>query len=76
MIGAVAYLCRNTNVPLHRQLPSDASSFSTNEKLRAVGFKTPAKPDHERSAARHLLLRLTRNGAIDPLDLLRSLEQT
>jgi hypothetical protein len=74
MIGAVDYVCHGVRVPLYRQLPSDAASFSTNEKLRAVGFETPSKPDHARSAARHLLLRLTRNGAIDPLVLIRSLQ--
>jgi hypothetical protein len=74
MIGAVDYVLHGVRVPLHRQLPSDAAGFSTNEKLAVVGFRTPARPDHERSAARHLLLRLTRNGTIDPLVLIRSLQ--
>lgn len=70
LIGALRFIALYHEVSMHLQAPADAKTFSTNEKLKAVGFITPAKPDHMRSAARHLLLRLVRNGAIDPLSLL------
>lgn len=39
------------------QTPADAKTFSTNDKLRKVGFYRP-NMDHARDAARHLLLYL------------------
>lgn len=59
-IGVLRYLCRKSGVPFVEQSPADAKSFSTNDKLTRLGWKTPARPDHARSAARHLLLYLVR----------------
>jgi hypothetical protein len=65
LIGALRFIALRHEIPVYLQAPADAKSFSTNEKLKRLGFITPAKPDHQRSAARHLLLRLVRNGTID-----------
>lgn len=70
VIGAVKWVCEYHQVPLNMQLPGDASDFSTNDKLRAMGWETPSKPDHQRSAARHLLLYLVKKGEIDAARLL------
>lgn len=70
MIGAVKWACEYHQVPLAMQKPGDASDFSTNDKLRAMGWETPSKPDHQRSAARHLLLYLVRKGKLDAAQLL------
>lgn len=70
LIGALRFVAMTFDVPVYFQAPADAKSFSTNEKLKKVGFITPANPDHRRSAARHLLLRLVRNGTIDGRALL------
>jgi hypothetical protein len=81
IIGAVKWAVHSANerrrspLDLAMQAPADARNFSTNDKLRVAGFETPSNPDHERSAARHLLLYLVRRGAIDPLGMLRSLER-
>lgn len=71
LIGMVRFAAAHHGVPLHMQWPEDAKAFSTNEKLARMGWTTPSKPDHMRSAARHLLLRLVRNGAIDGAELIR-----
>jgi len=70
LIGAIKFIAAYNGVPVFMQWPWDAKDFSTNDKLRAAGFVTPSKPDHMRSAARHLLLRLVRNGTIDGADLI------
>lgn len=71
LIGMVRFAAHHHGVPLHMQWPEDARDFSTNGKLAAMGWATPSKPDHMRSAARHLLLRLVRNGTVDGADLIR-----
>ena len=71
LIGAIKFIASWHAVPVRMQTPADAKTFSTNDKLRRAGFETPSKPDHRRSAARHLLLRLVRTGAIDGTDLIR-----
>lgn len=70
LIGAIRFIAHRHGVPLFFQRPADARDFSTNDKLTRMGWKTPSKPDHMRSAARHLLLRLVRNGTIDGRALL------
>lgn len=65
LIGALRFIAHHHGTPIHFQKPRDAHDFSTNEKLARMGWTTPSKPDHMRSAARHLLLRLVRNGSID-----------
>lgn len=70
LMGAIRFIALYFDVPVHFQEPADARSFSTNDKLKTAGFITPANPDHQRSAARHLLLRLVRNGELDARQLL------
>ena len=70
VIGAIKWVCEYHRTPLSMQKPGDASDFSTNDKLKAMGWETPSKPDHQRSAARHLLLYLVKKGEIDAARLL------
>lgn len=70
LIGMVKWICAADDVPLHFQSPYEAK-FSTNDMLKRMGWETPSKPDHMRSAARHLLHRLVKNGTIDGLSLIR-----
>jgi len=62
------YTCARLGIPFSMQMPSDAKSFVTNDKLRRLGWKTPGK-DHPDDATRHLVLYLARTGAIDPARL-------
>ena len=71
LIGAIKWIAGYGGVPVFMQWPWDAADFSTNDKLKAAGFVTPSRPDHMRSAARHLLLHLVRNGTIDGASLIR-----
>ena len=70
-IGVGRYLARLASVAFETQSPSDAFSFSTREKLKALGWKTPGPGDHSRSASQHLLLALVRHQAIDLAALAR-----
>jgi hypothetical protein len=64
-IGVGRYLSRCYGIEFITQPPSDAFSFSTREKLRALGWKTPGPGDHSRSASQHLLLALVNRRLID-----------
>lgn len=55
IIGAVKHECRQRGIPLILQTPTQAKSFATNDKLKAVGWYTVGA-DHERDAARHMLV--------------------
>lgn len=70
LIGMLRYVAAREGVTFVLQSPSDAASFSTRDKLDKAGFVTPSKPDHARSASRHLLLYLVRQGAIDGASLI------
>jgi hypothetical protein len=70
LIGIVRYVAFRGGSHFVLQRPADARAFSTRDKLDKVGFRTPAKPDHRRSASRHLLLALVRLGAVDGASLL------
>jgi hypothetical protein len=69
LIGAVRFICHYHGAALHMQWPEDAQ-WSDNDKLKRAGFVTPSKPDHRRSAARHLLLHLVETGVVDPLSVI------
>lgn len=57
IIGALKYLHRKyTGLPLPLQSPSDAKSFSTNDKLHKVGFWHIGGAGHANDAFRHALL--------------------
>lgn len=60
IIGMLRYLCSVSGVPLIMQSPAQAKSFSTNEKLKAVGWYSVGE-DHGRDAARHLLVAVCSN---------------
>ena len=63
-IGALEWMCHNTNTKFVLQKPADAKAFSTDEKLHEIGWWAPGKP-HANDALRHLLLWLARNNHWD-----------
>ena len=67
-IGIMRYACRKWGPPFETQTPSDAMTFSTDAKLRALGWWVSG-PDHANAASRHLLLALVRHREIDLKDL-------
>lgn len=60
IIGHVEAICHRDDIPFEFQLPSQAMSFATNDKLRAVNWYKPG-PGHDNDAARHLLLWLVKH---------------
>lgn len=52
------------------QKPSEAKAFSTDKKLKRIGWYTPGK-GHANDAARHLLLTCVRRGLVDPAIFLK-----
>jgi len=65
VIGALRYLCWRCEVPFELQSPADAKRFSTDEKLKKLGWYTPTPDGHANDAQRHLLLGLVRHQEID-----------
>jgi len=65
LIGVLRHIARRNGVRVYMQSPADRM-FSSDAKLAALGWETPANPDHARSAARHLLLGMVRVGEIPP----------
>lgn len=64
IIGALKYLVRAHGHTLTMQTPAEAKAFSTDEKLKNLGWYHPGKP-HARDASRHALLYLAKQGIID-----------
>jgi hypothetical protein len=64
IIGALKFLTRKYKHKLVLQSPSEAKAFSTNDKLKRVGWYQPGQ-DHARDASRHVLLYLSKVGIID-----------
>lgn len=64
IIGALKYLVRTHDHTLSLQTPAEAKAFSTDTKLKTVGWYKPGLP-HARDASRHLLLYLSKVGIID-----------
>lgn len=61
LIGAVRYLYKKyTDKVVPLQTPGDAKSFSTNEKLKAIGFWHKGGEGHANDAFRHALLYMVR----------------
>ena len=56
ILGHIDALSDKLGFPLTLQTPAAAKAFSTDSKLRAVGWYTPSKGGHSNDAARHLLL--------------------
>jgi len=63
-IGALRYLTELYDVPFYIQTPAAAKRFSSNEKLKQVGWYRPGK-GHANDAARHLLLHAVKEGLVD-----------
>lgn len=61
-LGVARYLAFCHGVNFHTQTPSEAKSFATDHKLRALGLWTKGT-DHARDATRHIVTRLAQ---IDP----------
>jgi len=62
-IGVIRWLAYRAGVGFRLQSPAEAKGFSTNFKLRAVGWYDGI-PEHARDAARHLLLACVREGLV------------
>lgn len=69
-IGAIRYLCSRESVEFVLQSPADAKKFSSNEKLKRVGWYTPTRGGHANDAQRHLLLIAVKRGLVSPARLL------
>lgn len=63
IIGLLRYLCEKYEVPFILQTPSDAKRFSTNEKLKSIGWYVRGQ-GHATDSHRHLLLWAVKNGYI------------
>lgn len=71
-IGVLRYLTRRAGVDFILQTPASAKRFSTDEKLRRIGWWNPGH-GHANDAARHLLVYAVSNGRA-PMDWFRSEE--
>jgi hypothetical protein len=69
-IGAIRYLCMRSEVEYMLRPPSEAAVFSTDSKLKAIGWYNPTKGGHANSAARVLLLIAAERGLVDRSTLL------
>lgn len=67
IIGAVKYLCWTHSIPLVIQTPTQAKSFASNDHLKAVGWYAVGA-DHERDAARHMLVYMAKSQAFRATD--------
>ncbi len=63
-LGALRFLCEEYECNFYIQTPAAAKSFSSNEKLKKIGWHTPGKV-HANDAARHLLLHGVEHGLVD-----------
>jgi hypothetical protein len=64
IIGALKFLIRKYGHTLTMQTPAEAKAFSTDKKLKNVGWYQPGQ-GHARDASRHALLFLAKQGIID-----------
>lgn len=62
IIGAVEYVCEQYAIPVTKQFPSNAKSFSTNDKLRAVDMWHKGGEGHANDALRHAMLYMIKHG--------------
>ena len=60
VIGALRYVCYRRGASFELQSPADAKRFSTNEKLKKLGWYHPTPGGHANDGLRHLLLALVR----------------
>lgn len=64
IIGALKFLVRKYGHTLSMQTPAEAKGYSTDQKLKNIGWYQAGKP-HARDASRHVLLYLSKAGIID-----------
>lgn len=64
-IGALRYLALKHRAGFELQSPADAKKFSTDKKLKSLGWHTPTPDGHANDALRHLLLGMVRHSKID-----------
>jgi hypothetical protein len=69
VIGVVKSLCRRSQVLCTMQTAGQAKSFSSDEKLRALGWYLPTPGGHANDAARHVLVYLVGKNRISPARL-------
>ena len=62
IIGAVEYICAQYGIPVVKQFPSNAKSFSTNEKLKAVDMWHKGGAGHANDSLRHAMLYMVKHG--------------
>lgn len=67
-IGVIRWMCRQAGVAFQLQRPDEVMSFSTDAKLKAMGWWTKGK-DHSRAASRHLLRALVLRSIVKPSEL-------
>ncbi len=63
-LGALRFLCEEYECDFHIQTPAAAKRFSSDDKLKKIGWYQPGKV-HANDAARHLLLHGVENGLVD-----------
>lgn len=64
LIGVIRYMTkRNIDAAIILQKPGDAKAFSSDDKLKAMGFYVPGMK-HANDAARHLLLHAAKSGLL------------
>ncbi len=73
IIGAVKYLTKkHTGIAAKQQNAAEAKTFSTNEKLKKVGFWHVGGAGHANDAFRHAMVYMVNHDALDPQLLLDS----
>jgi hypothetical protein len=65
LIGVTKFLCGKYSVQLREQQATTAKNFSTDVRLKEVGWWLPGK-DHARDAVRHVILALEEERCIHP----------
>lgn len=71
LIGMLKYIAHIQDCAITLQSPADAKRWSSDAKLKQVGWWEVSKSDHVRDALRHLLLAVTRHQLVDVTKLLR-----
>ncbi len=69
-IGALKYLSQKQSSEFVLQPPAHAKQFSTNDKLKRIGWYTPTIGGHANDAVRHLLLYAVRHQLVETEGLL------
>lgn len=68
IIGAIDYIAAGGSAKVVLQTPGDAKRFATDDRLKKAGMWTPGRR-HANDAARHLFLRLCKQGTLNALEV-------